>query len=191
MSRISAVLVVSGLLLLAGCGEEETHSAAAPRPGVTTYAAHGLTVELPAGWRHADASLTPQLVDPREVLAVGTYPLRYRATRCAHLPGSALEDLGSSDAFVTLQERGAGASGLPPRPARFGPELGGASEAAACVPDARFVDHWFEFSDRGRDFHVEVAFGPDASAATRAEAWTILDSLRVDPSARPDWQSSG
>ena len=40
-------------------------------------------------------------------------------TGCAHVPGSALEDLGPGDAFVTLQERGLGSrarrGGLPRR----------------------------------------------------------------------------
>ena len=75
--------------------------------------------------------------------------------------------------------------------AHFGPGLGGPSEASACVPRAHFRDHWFGFTAGGRHFHADVAFGPDARATTRAQAWAILDSLRVDPRARPDWPSSG
>ena len=114
--------------------------------------------------------------------------------RCAHVPGSVLEDVRPGDAFVTLQERGLGAAAgpdFPARPAHFGPELGGPSEASACVPSARFADHWFGFSDGGRHFHVMVAFGPQASADVRRQAWAILDSLAVDPSVVPDWKSSG
>jgi hypothetical protein len=59
------------------------------------------------------------------------------------------------------------------------------------VPGAHFSDHWFGFTAGGRHFHAEVAFGPQAGAATRAQAWAILDSLRVDPRTRPDWPSSG
>jgi hypothetical protein len=151
-----------------------------------------VSVELPVGWEAAPSTLTPHLDDPREVLAVGTYPLRYREADCAHVPTSALQDLGPGDAFITLQERGNGASsGFPPRPARFGPELGGPSEASACAPDARFTDHWFTFSDGGRRFHVEVAFGPAASPTVRAQAWAILDHLRIDPSVTPDWAFAG
>ena len=150
---------------------------------------------LPSGWRAAAESLTPHLTDPREELAVATFPLRYRETACAHMPGSALEDLGQSDAFVTLEERGLdpGSSwvGFPARPARFGPSLGGPSEASACTPTARFTDHWFTFSDAGRHFHVLVAFGPQAPEEVRRQAWTILDSLRVDPGVVPDWSSAG
>jgi hypothetical protein len=172
--------------LLAACGS-------ASRPATSTTTANGLTVALPAGWQSAHESLTPHLTDPREQLAVGTYPLRYRETGCAHVPGSALEDLGPTDAFVELEERGIGASasGFPARPEHFGPTLGSRSEASGCVPSARFEDHWFTFSDAGRRFHVRVAFGPDAPQAIRRQAWAILDSLRVDPATHPTWRSVG
>lgn len=184
-------VLVAGVLALSSCGEE--HASAPPR--TVSHAAHGLRVELPAGWQAAPSSLTPELTDPREVLAVGTFPLRYRAGECAHVAGSALADLGPADALVTLQERGLDPEsswlGFPSRPAHFGPELGGPSEASACVPGARFSDHWFGFTDAGRHFHVDVAFGPQAPDAVRRQAWAILDSLSVDPSVRPDWRSSG
>ena len=47
------------------------------------------------------------------------------------------------------------------------------------------------FSDGGRHFHVDVAFGPQASPDVRRQAWAILDSLHVDPAVRPDWPSAG
>jgi hypothetical protein len=192
--RTAAVKVLPAALVvlaLAGCGARAESSA----PATTTYSAHGLTVELPPEWQHASASLTPQLGDPRERLSVGTFPLRYRPTGCPHMPSSALRDLGPSDALLTIQERGLdpGSSwqGFPPRPAHFGPMPHDASEAAECVPDARFTDHWIWFTDGGRHFHLLVAFGPRVTAATREQAWGILDSLRVDSGVRPDWDSSG
>jgi hypothetical protein len=197
----SAWIVVA--LAIAGCAAEtetaaapqQARQAVAPSASLVTVRGHGLTAELPQGWQAASESLTPHLVDPREALAVATFPLRYRETACAHVPGSALSDLGPADAFVTLQERGLGVADdeldFPTRPAHFGPELGGPSEASACVPGARFADHWFGFSDGRRHFHVMVAFGPQASAEVQRQAWAILDSLRVDPGVVPDWQSSG
>jgi hypothetical protein len=185
-----ALLAVAAVVALSGCGQR---AESAPPPA--TYGAHGLEVELPPGWDHARASLTPQLLDPREVLSVGTFPLRYRETGCNHMPSSALRDLGPADALVTIQERGLdpGSSwqGFPARPAHFGPTPHDASEAEQCVPDARFTDHWIWFTDGGRHFHVLVAFGPEASAVTRDEAWGVLDSLRVDASVKPDWDSTG
>lgn len=197
MVMIRAVLsagVAVALLAAAACGSVDEQRAAAPTSS-SSFEAHGLQVTLPPRWLPAREPLTPGLEDPREVLAVATFPLRYRRTTCTHVAGSALEDLGPDDAFVTLQERGldAGSAWLdfPERPAHFGPRLGGPSEASACVPGAHFNDHWFGFTVQGRHFHADVAFGPQASAAARAEAWAILDSLRVDPRTRPDWRSSG
>jgi hypothetical protein len=48
---------------------------------------HGFGVGLPARWYRARRNLTPQLLDPREILSVATYPLRYeRRARC-RIPG--------------------------------------------------------------------------------------------------------
>jgi hypothetical protein len=180
----SGAALAAATLALAACGGGGDEQAA-PKP--TTYAAHGITVTLPAGWQRAAHSLTPDLVEPREVVAAGTFPLRYRATGCSHMPGSALEDLGPRDAFVTLQERPrhGSSTGFPARPEDFSQRLRGGhagSDAVDCVPKARFTDHWFTFSDAGRRFHVLVAFGPRTTAATRGEAAQILDDLRIsDP----------
>jgi hypothetical protein len=195
MTRFSGLLapsVVVAAITLPGCGEATTASSSGERFEDTV---HGIAVQLPPGWRRASVNLTPRLTDPREVLSVATFPLRYRQMGCTHLPSSALEDLGRGDAFVTLQERGLDPHSrwpdFPARPVHFGPDLGGPSEASACVPGARFTDHWFRFTDGDRHFHVLVAFGPDTSAAVWREAWHILDSLKVDPGTRPDWRASG
>jgi len=188
-------LPIALALAVTGCGAAVAAPRQAPAPPPVEVRQHGLTVALPEGWQAAAQSLTPHLLDPREELSVATFPLRYRETSCAHVPGSALEDLGPRDAFVSLEERGLDSTstwqGFPQRPARFGPALGGPSEASACVPGARFEDHWFGFSDGARHFHVMVAFGPDAPADVREQAWAILDRLRVDPGVVPDWQSAG
>jgi hypothetical protein len=57
------------------------------------------------------------------------------------------------------------------------------------VPKARFTDHWFGITAGGRHLYVHVAFGPHTPAATRKEAWTILDGLKVDPGVRPGWRA--
>jgi hypothetical protein len=170
--------LAAATLLLAACHDKKGSS---PH---STYTSHGVTVELPAGWRAARASLTPNLSDPREILAVGTYPLRFRAHDCAQVPVSALRSLGPHDAFIDLEERHAGgrpSSEFPLRPAHFGPGLGGPSEAGACVPGKRFAEHWFGFSDQRRHFYALVAFGPAASNATKDATWKVLDSLKVEP----------
>jgi hypothetical protein len=191
-ARLLALFAFVAVLAPAACGRETT---ASPRGQFVTDAVHGIALQLPPGWQRATVSLTPGLIDPREVLSVATFPLRYRPTRCDHVAGSALEDLGPTDGFVTLQERGLDPSStwpdFPPRPEHFGPELGGPSEASACVPSARFTDHWFGFTDSDRHFHILVAFGPEVPVAVQREAWQILDSLKIDPRVRPDWRSSG
>ena len=187
--RIAALLAA---LALAGCGADAEREAVAQSPQPPrTYEARGVTVTLPPGWHAATESLTPALTEPREVLVVATFPPQRRDGGCAHVAG-ALGDLGPSDALVTLLERGYGSDRrvFPQRPERFGPELGGPSEASQCEPGARFDDHWFTFADGARHFHVLVAFGPQAGAATRAEAWGVLDGLRVDPEVRPDWRAA-
>src|SRR4051794_2747598 len=145
-----AVLALGAALLGAVCGAVDERAAAPPTARPVRFSAHGLTVALPPRWRPANERLTPRLIDPREVLAVATFALRYRRTACAQVAGSALEDMGPDDAFVTLQEPGpdpgSAWSDFPDRPAHFGPELGGPSEASACVPSAHFSDHWFTFT---------------------------------------------
>jgi hypothetical protein len=193
--RPFTALTVLGLCaLVAGCGGGGGGSP----PGATTPwrtvsdARHGLSFQLPSGWQRAHVNLTPHLVDPREELSVGTFPLRYRpGGPCAQFPVSALEDLGPRDAFMTIQERGRGsAAGFPPRPRHFGPGLGGPAEAPGCVPGKSFTNHWFTFADGGRHFHVLVVFGPDARKAVERQAWRILDSLKIDPAVQPSWKGS-
>ena len=198
MRAANLLSVLLATATIVACGSDEAQLSSSPAEGDGSsrmVTARGVTVALPAGWWQAHESLTPTLTDPREVLAVATFPLRYRPTQCAHVAGAALIDLGPGDAFVTLQERGLDARStwpdFPPRPAHFGPALGEGSEAAACVPSARFTDHWFGFTDGDRHFHVLVAFGPSASKAVRDQAWAILDQLRIDPGVRPDWRSAG
>jgi hypothetical protein len=174
----------AAILLLAGCSDDKTSTAR------VTQAGHGLGVELPPGWRTTRVSLTPNLgPDPKEVLAAANYPLHYRPHQCAQVPVSALEDLGQRGAFIELQERrkvaGYGGGEFPPRPTHFGPALGSPSEAVDCVSKTtRMSERFFGFTDHGRHFYVEVAFGPAAPKGTRDDAWRVLDSLKVDPAGR-------
>jgi hypothetical protein len=186
MHRLILLAVAVGL---AGCGAAASGTDTPER----TATGRGVSAPLPEGWSQAATPLT-ELSDPREVLSVGTYPLRYRRMGCYHLPSSALADLGPDDALVTLMERGRSPGSswadFPSRPAHFGPLPEDASEAPACVPSAHFSDHWLRFTDGERHFHVLVAFGPEAPERVRQEAWTVLDGLKIDPGAPPNWSSS-
>ena len=191
LRAIGIAAAAAATLVLSACGGGRAATSFTPK---VTNLGHGLSVQLPAGWRAATTNLTPHLLDPREEMSVGTFPLRYRQGLCAQFPSGTLEDLGPRDAFVTLQERGFDRKStwpdFPPRPAQFGPSLGGGSEVEDCVKPARFSDHWFGFTDDGRHFNVLVVFGLQASQQVQQQAWAILDSLRVDPHVQPDWRAS-
>jgi hypothetical protein len=49
-------------------------------------------VSVPAGWSRAQQSLTPHVLDPREILTVATFPLLLQGSSCAQNPG-ALSDM--------------------------------------------------------------------------------------------------
>lgn len=191
MRSLFATLALAGAVALSACGAEQVATSAEP-PAVNV--GHGISLRLPQGWQVAGMSLTPHLVDPLEVMSVGTFPMHYREAPCSQFPVSALEDLGPADAFVTLQERGLDPRSawldFPPRPVRFGPGLGGPTDVRGCLSNAGLTDHWFGFADGGRHLNALVVFGSQATPEVRAQAWEILDSLRVDPRVRPDWQAS-
>jgi hypothetical protein len=54
-----------------------------------------------------------------------------------------------------------------------------------------FADHWFNFTDAGRHFHVQVGIGESAPGEARERVYRILDRLRFDPNVKPDWPSAG
>jgi len=158
----------------------------------------GLWAEVPAGWTLADENLTPNLTDPREILSVGTFPLRVggRAATDAFLPGNAIADLGSDDVFVTVQERhGARASDFPARPRSFSPSAicADGAEAGCAYGTALGLQGirawWIPFADpvSGRGFYSFVAMGEDAyrDPAINAAAWRLLDSLAFDATGAP------
>src|ERR671922_1738166 len=65
-------------VLLLGCGSEsrtERPAQASARWTVEIDRDHGFSVELPSGWTRAYGKLTPQITEPREILAVATLPL--------------------------------------------------------------------------------------------------------------------
>lgn len=136
-----------------------------------------------------------------EILSLATFPLRDGDELCGDRGEEALARVHPAGALVTVQERGRGAYGdadFPPRPARFGPDpdLSGRSTWPYCAvrpgaPPLPMLDYWFGFGDAGRAFHVLVAVGRSAPAELSRDAFRILDSLRFDPTVKPDWLSSG
>jgi hypothetical protein len=147
----------------------------------------GYTVSLPAGWHLAKQSLSPTLVDPKEILFAATFRIGRGHELC-----QALARIPPDRAIVTLQERARAARDdptFPSRPASFEPDprLPGKSEWPYCLrgykePPIPMLDYWFGFRDAGRAFHVFVGIGKEAPQDLRREAFGILDRLRVDPS---------
>jgi Luciferase-like monooxygenase len=142
--------------------------------------AYGLTLSHAPTWFRARQSLTPQLADPVELVALATFPPGAPATGCAQFPTGALEKLGSHDAVVSLQERSGEPVGFRARIGPFRLDDGLPSEAADCLDEpSGFVDRLIPFADGARPFYAYVAVGNEAEPATLDEALGILNTLRV------------
>ena len=190
-------------LVLAGCGSERAASTdpeTAPTGPESARAvpetARGVSFVRPGSWERPQERIS-RISDPRELLHLATMPVRWRATDCEAFAGAAGHAMGRADAYVAVWERGAapGAawSDFPPRPRDFGPteRPDVAVSHSGCGEPAGSEVHWRNFADAGRHFHSLVTLGPEAPVRVREEAWGILDSLRVDPDAKPAWPSSG
>jgi hypothetical protein len=176
--RRSARLAALVGALLAGCGG----STPATHWLIYRDAQHGFSVRYPADWERAPRSLTPHLVDPREILTVGTGPLP-SGGRCAQFPTRALQALGRDGVLVTIQERAA-PGGAARRPSKLTLADGVVSEAVACAPGSRFGNRLFNFTAGGRTFDALIAFGPASSTRARSQALHVLDTFRTLPGNR-------
>jgi hypothetical protein len=191
---VKGICVVGFALLASACGgAADTH-----QEGLTTTRAPewtryeiteaGISVSYPSDWLRADERLMPTLADPRELVAVSTFDARRGGDNCAHMPENAIEGMGPTDALVVLEERlahfevGSAPADYPARPERFGPADGYPSEAVDCLDRPKeFFDRFIPFRDSGRRFHAYIAFGTETPPTTRAQAWSILDRLEIEP----------
>jgi hypothetical protein len=153
--------------------------------------ARDFSVSYPDGWNVAEENLTPQLSEPAEILSLGTFPLRTGrdiddGLRLFDAPVApkALEDMTSKDAFLSLQESGAGVARFEARPNHFGP-LECTESIFGCRADnwrdVPFRAWWIPFEDARRAFYLFVAIGNDAPAALREQTWQVADSLSFLP----------
>lgn len=205
MDRRNAALVVLAMAALtttpAGCGDSHRtpsrgEDAEATPPGWTLYEnpSWGYTVAYPAGWQRAAQSRLPDEGDPVVILSLATFPLR--ADDAAYpIPWHGFD---ADEIFATIQERGLDPHSdwrtFPARPAKFRFEAGQGSVPADYLrrdSGIPFADHWFNFTDAGRHFHVQVGIGESAPEEARKQVYRILDSLRIDPNVKPDWPSAG
>jgi hypothetical protein len=205
IARVTSLSVVVLVVSLAGCGGDSgihrsPATAAQSQSTWTTYLdkPHGFTVSYPPGWHRAVRPVLPGLFDPRERLAVATYPLRRWPDPCVGRwpgrPGNL--DLGPSGAFLTVQERGSHSafswSDFPRRPAHFTVEQGAPAAEVGCASQTGAIARLINFtdSDSGRHFHAIVILGRAVSAKTRQEAVGVLDSLRFRANISPTWRAS-
>ena len=169
---------------------EPSTAGAATDPDWTTYEIPeaSLAVTYPSSWARSTDPLMPNLVDPKELVALSTFPARPGGKNCAHMPENAIEDMGPTDALVLIEERvgdseddAVAPADYPRRPAQFGPGTGYPSEAVDCLDQRKeFFDRLIPFSDAGRHFYAYVALGAETPTEVSAEAWTILDRLEVE-----------
>jgi hypothetical protein len=152
----------------------------------------GVSVEIPNGWQPARHPIS-RVSDPREVLAVGTFELRFRAGNCDPFAGQAQQDAVPDGVFILLQESAPyapepGPRQFVPRPAHFGPDFGdGGAVGCSRGPAQR---QWMPFRDGGRYFFAMLVAGESAPRERVQEAYAVLDSLVIDPAVRPDWEGS-
>jgi hypothetical protein len=174
--------------LATGCGAARTVApeleSGSQGPRITDVR-HGYSVALPAGWYRAGRNLTPQLADPREILSVATYRLRYKRRARCRIPGCptpALNGFRATDILMSIQERVHArtksedvAIDLERR------EEGLEARPAGCTR-ARVAWYAFEaFAEAGRSLYVLVVVGKRAPARARADLKRLLGSLRFSP----------
>ncbi|MDP9331748.1 MAG: hypothetical protein M3Q30_00330 [Actinomycetota bacterium] len=147
-----------------------------------------LQVEYPPDWNVAAAVLTPQLTDPHEILALGTFAMAPADHNCAHIPVNALEQMSPTDAFIWITERtGTGndpAWNFGRRPASIdvtsGTDANGGDLAACLNRPLLGTARAVSFDDHRRHFTITYAIGADATQQRRADVLAILNSFRVN-----------
>jgi hypothetical protein len=180
------VLVAAGLAT--GCGATGTvapefkSGSQGPR---TTDVRHGYSVALPTGWYRARRNLTPQLLDPREILSVATYPLRYQRRARCRIPGCptpALNGFRATDILMSIQERVHARTTTEDVAIDLERQQAGLGAGAGSCTRGRVAWYAFEaFAEAGRSLHVLVVVGKRAPARARADLKRLLGSLRFGP----------
>lgn len=151
-----------------------------------------MVLSYPADWHLAEANLTPNLGDPREVFSLGSFPLEPGGQNCAQVPTRALHDMEATDVLLTVQERinDAIPSGFDRRPDNFGPTPDSANNVFYdCLEAGDRADvsaiHWIAFTDAGRYFYALVAIGSSADPKDVSAIWDTLDRLVILPTEVP------
>jgi hypothetical protein len=182
---LTAAAAAGVMLLLARPAPRDPERIATPAWRTVSVPAYGVDVSVPAGWHVAPRSLTPQLIEPREILTATTFTPVPSARPCVRWPAVTL---GPGDALVTVQEWGGGFA-LSPRPRRFAPVPASPITARlvqACVGPGTVS--YQTFSDGLRNFNALVVVDPRATSRVRVEAYGILNRLQFDQGFVPWWR---
>jgi hypothetical protein len=191
--------------LQAGCGGGAVAPAGAGAPAVSgstdtstaiqqTFRrfddpAVGLSGGLPDGWYRARSIST--LVEPREVLALATYPLRASGEVGECAPGNARADMPPDGVFIWLLEErpllgdvwaSLDRSRFPAKPARFHLSRADLERNDSCFPGP---GHTTTFAAADRPFQLLVVFGSQPTQARLDTVNRILDSLEFAPLPPP------
>jgi hypothetical protein len=96
-------LIVALLVAIPALAGSGSSSESGPR--TYTSERYGYSLALPAGWQRAPQRLVPRLLDPREILSIGTFFMPVGGGgNCGREPVAALERMEPGDALVTFQE---------------------------------------------------------------------------------------
>ena len=135
-------------------------------------------VRLPAGWSRATTPLAPELLDPHEILSVGSFRLddlaAVHGAPCVGNapPAAALAAMRRDDVFIWIVEWEALASTTTQRPS----DLSSALEPRPCVravhPDLK--DRSLLFTTEGRTIEVHQVVGDDTTRRRRRQASALL-----------------
>jgi hypothetical protein len=145
------------------------------------FDAQGDTIVLPRHWQRADTALAPELADPSEILAIGTFPLDVTDHDAVCVgnapPASALEAMTSNDGFVWMVEWYGAASTDRPRPTHFAARQ---FDPRKCVNDAypHLTSRSITFKEHERVLNIFIVAGADISAKRERQLYKTLDSLQ-------------
>jgi hypothetical protein len=189
VKRRTSVCGWAAAVLAIGCGGGTGAVAPELKSGIqgprVTDVRHGYSVTLPGGWYRARRNLTPQLLEPREILSVATYPLRYQRRARCRIPGCptpALNGFRATDILISIQERVHARPTTEDVPIHLQRRQTGLGAGPGSCTRGRVAWYAFEaFAEAGRSLYVLVVVGKRAPATERADMRRLLDSLHFSP----------
>jgi hypothetical protein len=140
--------------------------------GSTPVHTHGVTVDVPAGWRVTRAT-PPGYCDPERLLVVSSASIRHAKN------GNIAAPARGQVIVAVLEDHAYKPAGDLRRPRHFAIDWQSTREIAPCcgTPDGPASMHWFR--EAGRYIGFIVYIGRDVPAARRMATEHMVDSLRL------------